>query len=257
MDMKWATIKLMGFAAAGLVVVAQAASADTLKYNGPAYGPWDGGFTISDGSPTALTDSGVASGGFKMTDTSGPTLAAGTSFTAWCVDIYDWLDISSTGTTYNLQNGNIFYSSALYKNTDLERLASYVFDNSTASFTNSALWGAANVQSAAFQLAVWEIAADSGGHGSYNVLSGDFKVTAGDINARNLANTWLGVVNTGTYAIDQTLNVWAQTPGHPTQDLAVFAPTPVPEPGIYAMMMTGLGLMGLVARRRRKLDAEY
>jgi len=44
--------------------------------------------------------------------------------------------------------------------------------------------------------------------------------------------------------------VWQEVPGHPTQDLAVFAP--VPEPQTYAMMLAGLGLMGFVARRRKQ-----
>lgn len=255
--MKWASIKLLGIAVTGLFM-AQAVPADTLQYNGPAYGPWDSGFTIKDALPTLLTDSGVASGGFKMTNLSGPTFPVGSSFTAWCVDIYDWLNISSSGTQYTLQTGNNFYSSAQsYKDTDLERLASYVFDHSTAAFTNAAWAGgaAANVQSAAFQLAVWEIVADNAGHGGYSVTSGDFKVTAGDSNAIVLANNWLGVVNTGSYAIDQELDVWGKncTNGC-TRDLAAFSPTPIPEPEIYSMLIAGLGLMGFVARRRKQID---
>jgi hypothetical protein len=229
-------------------LTAQAALADTLHYDGPKFSPYDGGFNIQDSSP-AISWTGVAAGAFAMTDTSGSTLPAGTSFMAWCVDIYHHL---STSTAYTLQDGNTFYSAALYKDTDLERLASYVFDNSTTAFTN-ALWGAANVQSAAFQLATWEIVNDSAGFGSYNVNTGDFQVTSGDTNARNLANTWLAVVNTGTYTVDQQLGVWKQNVAGTTQDLAVFAP--VPEPEIYAMMGVGLGLMGWIARRRKQQAA--
>ena len=221
-------------------VFTQSAAADTLKYTGPAYTPWDGSFTIQDGSPYKAPLS-VHAGGFVMKDTSGPTLPVGTTFVAWCVDIYHFLNTSSGGTTYTLKDGDVFYSGANgYKDDDLERLASYVFDNGLLT---------SNVSSAAFQLAAWEIVNESAGHGFYNVTYGDFKVTSGDWAARNLANSWLGVVNAGSYTISQELSVWQQDIPGSTQDLAVFQP--VPEPETYAMILAGLGIMGFVARRRR------
>jgi hypothetical protein len=83
----------------------------------------------------------------------------------------------------------------------------------------------------------------------YSLAANDFKVTSGDGAARTLADTWLGVVSAGTYAISQNLSIWQQTAAGSTQDLAVFAP--VPEPETYAMLLAGLTLMGFIARRRR------
>ena len=38
-----------------------------------------------------------------------------------------------------------------------------------------------------------------------------------------------------------------------TQDLAVYAP--IPEPETYALLLAGLGLLGVVARRRKSQTA--
>ena len=224
----------------------QPATADTLKYDGAWFTPYDGSFTINDGNPSVLT-LGVAAGGFKMTDLSGPTLPAGSSFLAWCVDIYHHLNTGSSGdSSYMRRSGEQFYGSGSTKIADLERLASYVVDNDgnpATATVQSALVG--NVQSAAFQLAVWEIVNEAGP--SQNVYSGDFYVTGGDTTAKDLANTWLTYSHMWTRS--QTLGVWegADT----TQDLAVF--TPVPEPETYAMMLAGLGLMGFFMRRPQRI----
>jgi hypothetical protein len=213
------------------------AAADTLKYDGPWFAPYSGSFTITDSSPYRAPVI-VKAGAFEMIDTSGPTLPSGSSFMAWCVDIYHFI---SPSTSYTRMDGASFYGSAPYKATDLERLASYVFDNALLDD---------NVSSAAFQLAAWEIVNENAGTGLYDVNDDDFKVTYGDAGVRGMANEWLDVVNAGTYAIDQRLSVWRQDIPGTTQDLAVFAP--IPEPGTYAMLLAGLGLMGFVARRRVK-----
>jgi len=261
-------------AIAGLM--AQGAAADTLKYGGAAFPNYDGSYTLRDSNPTSFSVTGNA-GGFKITDVSGPTLPAGKTFVGWCIDIYDTMYTGSSGKSYREVNGANFFGSAYtngpttyssstsYINKDLERLASYVFDKTTSSFAAGTVWSnghtyASNVQSAAFQLAIWEIVDEksggvrTNGAANYNVNSGDFYVTGGDSNARTLANLWLNWLDGSTalnYAIDQDLQVWQQTTPHTTQNLAMFVPT-VPEPETYAMLMAGLGLMGFVARRRKQ-----
>jgi hypothetical protein len=217
------------------IAAATPVAADTLKYDGAWFGSYYGTYTITDSAPYRAPVS-VYAGAFKMTDISGSTLPVGTSFMALCIDIYHFV---SSSTSYTLRSGDAFYSGASYKATDLERLASYVFDNGL--LTNGA-------QSAAFQLAAWEIVSDRAGTGSYDVYGGDFRVTGGSSEVRSLANSWLGIVNAGQYDISQNLSVWQQDIAGSTQDLAVFAP--VPEPETYMLLLAGLGLMGFVARRR-------
>jgi len=225
----------------GALLMSQGAAADTLKYGGAWFGTYDGTFKIADTLPGPVVSLNVSAGAFKMTDVTGPTLAKGSTFMAWCVDIYHFLNTSASGASYQAVAGNAFYSGAsAYKVTDLERLASYVFDKQL--LTNA-------TQSAAFQLATWEIINEVKGF-AYNIGLNDFKVTSGDATAIALANQWLGVVNGHSYALDQKLGIWQQTIAGSTQDLAVFAP--VPEPENYAMLAAGLALMGFIARRRRR-----
>jgi PEP-CTERM motif len=225
--------------AAAALLAAQAASADTLVYKGPWFGSYSGTYAISDTNPSPGVSVTAYSGAFKMTDTN-----TGNTFMAWCVDIYDYMNTSASGTSYTLTSGTGFYSGAMsYVTTDLERLASYVFDNDLV--TGSAA-------SAAFQLAVWEIVNDSAGTGHYDVTAGDFKVTTSSSfqSVLTQANTWLGIVNSGTYAIGEQLSIWKQNCSGCTQDLAVFAP--IPEPETVVMLLSGLALMGFVVRRRMK-----
>jgi hypothetical protein len=233
--------------ACGLIGSMQPAAADTLRYNGAWFGSYSSSFSIHDSDPSPLTQ-GVYSGAFRMTDVTGPTLPAGTSFMAWCVDIFHRLNTGSAGDSYVLRTGSDFFGAGSARVASLERLASYVVDadgNDGTTTLQSALSG--SLQSAAFQLAVWEIVNEDAAS-AYNVASGDFYATGGStaVSAINLANTWL--TNSLTWSRTQVLSVWAG--GNSTQDLGVFAP--IPEAETYAMMLAGLGLMAFVARRRQR-----
>jgi hypothetical protein len=243
--MQFGWIKRTG-AAAGVAALLSStpASADILRYDGAWYAPYYSSFTIRDTTPSPLS-LGVYAGAFRMTDVSGPTLPAGSSFMAWCVDIYHHLDTSSAGAAYTRRSGNEFYGAGSPTTTRLEQLASYVVDSDANALTTtlqSALTG--NLQSAAFQLAVWEIV-NEGTSAALNVISGDFYVT-GSSAVTTLANQWLA--NSQGWATTQHLAVWDGP--NTTQDLAVFAP--IPEPQTFAMLLAGLGLMGFVARRRQR-----
>ena len=88
--------------------------------------------------------------------------AGGGSFAAWCVDIYSWLNTSSSGADYTLTPGASFFAQSTVL--ALERLASQhlgLVPISTAA------------ESGAFQLAVWEIVYEKSEQ-SYNLESGNF-----------------------------------------------------------------------------------
>lgn len=212
-----------------------AARADTLKYNGPMYGPYKGSYTIvvDPAGPNNTFSRTVAAGGFSMTNVSA---VPQNSFLAWCVDVYGTIQSSAS---YALKTGAEFYGAGSRIVTDLERLASYALDNWTAPD---------NVSSAAMQLAIWEIVNEP--TAAYGLTGSEFKVTSGDATVRALADSWLQVVNTGTYAIDQQLGIWQKSAGSTTQNLAVFAP--IPEPETYVLLLAGLGMMALYARRRQR-----
>lgn len=235
-------------AAAALFTV-QPAMADSLTFNGLFYSGADT-VHIKDtatsnayGSITSFSDLWVYSGGFKMTDASGGTLPAGNSFMAWCIDIHDDMNLGTT--SYTLTKDNNYTPSAhvpLGANQilGLERLAS----NDLSKVTNAKT-------SSAFQLAAWEIMAETTSP-TYSLTTGNFQASnsvlgaIGDASTANTAENWLS--NLGNAAPTMELSIWRANSQGTTQDLAVFAP--IPEPETYAMMLAGLGLMGFMARRR-------
>ena len=101
-------------------------------------------------------------------------------------------------------------------------------------------------KSAAFQAAVWEITYETGA--GYSLGDGSFHGSFADSNITNQANTWLTAVNTfhGTELFKAQKYVSSVA-----QDQLVI--TAVPEPETYAMFLAGLGIMGAVARRRKKI----
>lgn len=209
----------------------QPASADILKYDGPAFGGYvsTSGLTNSPTPPVPVTGTPNAGAVSMLNLTTG-----GGSFAAWCVDIYSWLNTSSSGASYTLTPGSGFFGSSQV--TALERLAS----QHLASINTVA-------ESGAFQLAVWEIVYENSG--VYNLGTGNFQVASASGGALATANSWLAALGNGVPTL--ALSVWASSI---SQDLAVFS-APIPEPEIYAMLLAGLGLMGFVAKRRREVGA--
>lgn len=58
-------------------------------------------------------------------------------------------------------------------------------------------------------------------------------------------------IQNGTWNI-AWLNNGGQVPDYSNSSFWLRNVTPVPEPSVYALMLAGLGVLGLVARRRRK-----
>lgn len=90
----------------------------------------------------------------------------------------------------------------------------------------------------AFQLALWDL---TGNTSLSSYSSSDANVA--------LATTWLNTVNADNnpFAHQYTLTRWSSSS---LQDVVQAAP--VPEPETYALMLAGLGAIGLIARRRQE-----
>lgn len=181
----------------------------------------------------------VGAGGFNASfDANGAAPPAPTSFVAFCVDLAQSFSFGNAFSVTATSAATIFGSRA----STLDRLYTQRF----GSISN-------RVESAAFQLAIWEILQDAptATFGTNALSSGSFMATAAtsntldDSSAITLANSWLNSLTgvSGGYA----LTVLASAT-HQDQLMA----TPVPEPETYMMLLAGLGLMGYVARRRRQ-----
>lgn len=90
----------------------------------------------------------------------------------------------------------------------------------------------------AFQMALWDLT------GGTTVSAYSFVSVAG---AQALASSWISTVNADSnlFAQKYTLTQWSNSS---FQD--VLQATPVPEPETYALMLAGLGAIGMIARRR-------
>lgn len=112
-------------------------------------------------------------------------------------------------------------------------------------------------QQAAFQLAIWEIMSDADGTLSITQDSGSFFLKTAGVPANQLGSANSVKALTANYlAAAQSYNgpatySLAKLSNATYQDLVVAtAVTAVPEPESYALFLSGLGVMGLLARRR-------
>lgn len=162
----------------------------------------------------------------------GTTSSNGTSFLAYCIDPFQWS--SSSTLSYNVSSLSSLGSTQA---ADVTKLYSQSYASTNGNSVNSA----------AFQLALWELAKDDGVLTTGAVRTTDSTNSTVEAAASSMINN----VKTGvTGSTQYSFNLY--TNGN-SQDylVASLSPvTPVPEPETYAMLLAGLGLIGFTARRR-------
>lgn len=229
--------------AATALVGAQSARADIIQLNSFWAGSGSAninfqGTNYHNGASVSVVEGG-GSGGFKTYDlTTDPGKT--NSFQSWCVDIFHSFSFAISTVDVLKSATSVFGAT---KANDLGRL--YGLAGSSV-----ALPSTSGTYSSAFQLAVWEIVNEKAGN-TYQLGADDFKVTG---TGSGIAQGWLNTLNTTSSTSAYSVNIWSVTGQGPSgmgaQDVAIFAP--IPEPETYMMLMSGLALMGFVARRRRQ-----
>lgn len=221
------TFKLMSAVlVSGMALASQSAFSSTmLTYQGAAFPSYQNvhlSYADGAGGYPDFGDKYVSVGGFKMGVNN-----TNQSITAWCVDVFDWLHSAS------YSNGNL---SSINHNDKLQQLVNQRY----ASVTNAQT-------SAAFQLAVWEIVTEAGN--TFNLGNGQFKAWGGNTTAIAMANDWLKLDKTqGNRDYKINYYFYGNMPNGVTQNLISVSPVPLPAAGL--LMLSALGLGGLVSRRR-------
>ena len=152
------------------------------------------------------------------------------SFAAFCIDPSQWSnvglpDYSSSSDLSSLSAVNATWVSNLYSK------------NYASSIGNA-------TDAAAFQLALWDLAKDDG-----NLTSGSVMKT-GSTNSTVLdrANDLIAGAKSGAGSAQYSFSLYTSSTA---QDYVVAHPvTAVPEPETYAMLLSGICLLGFTARRR-------
>ena len=179
---------------------------------------------------------GVNAGGFHVTDTISTN-----NFVAWCVDLLDTLTTPNLG-LYTTTTAP--FSDPWSISSATQTVIKMLFDTSYVNALTSA------VNSAAFQLALWEIVYEVPNNtNTYNVSSGNgqfYTTTSGAV--ANAANAMLANLN-GPAVKNFDVTYW-QSNIVGRQDLVTVSEVPLPA----AVWLFGSGLVGLgiLSRKRRK-----
>ncbi len=242
------SFKLVPFVAA--LTLAGSAHAITVNMTDFTYGsPVAATMTGTGGSPSYGGSAGAFTG--SLSDSPSPdarrsslsATSSPTSFVAWCVELtqsfnfgvdyqYSMLD----GSNYTF--GNLANDPNDHRLTDLSRLF-------TAASQNHFVFNSAG--SAAFQAGIWEIVYEHDFSTlGYSLTSGSMMGVASDPANQGAFNTVNGfLMGLGNYAADYHIDILES--GN-QQDFLVAS---VPEPETWALLVGGLGLIGVVRRRRK------
>lgn len=177
------------------------------------------------------TDDGTPAAAAARSATSAANFSS-TSFVAYCAELTQSFNFNVNYTDYAWVGGGSYFTAQ--KATDLSRL-----------FTATSNFVVDGATSAAVQAAIWEIIYQQGT--SYDLTSGNFQITTtGDayLAAFSTVNMLLGNLSqySAGYHIDVLVSPTAQN----------FVVGSIPEPGTWALLIAGLGVMGLVARRSKR-----
>jgi hypothetical protein len=185
---------------------------------------------------------GIGAGRFELTGTENGNPI---DFFSYCVDIFE-----------PMHNGVFTRSpiSLVLPNAVKQAQLLALLEHSDTELSNEPDVTNQRVIAAATQLAVWEIVYEPGAYDTHNGTVYTIHGTnplAGD--ARTLANSYLTKLTNLTWVASATKKlVLLYAPKNQSQVML----GAVPEPGTWAMMFAGVGMIGGMLRRKRRIEAQ-
>jgi|SRR5665213_1704128 len=205
-----------------LVVGANAASAATFTYSS---------YDVTNEQNISISAPNSISGGAGQIVLIGSGANVGQTILAYCLNIYTYLQGAGTYQIGPLTTAGSGSPNPALTNTQISEIGSLIVNG-------NALISTSHDVSAAVQLAIWEVEYGAG-----------FTFTGLDAGAKSLASTYLTNVGAGGIWASSNYNVslLSQTGN---QNLAFVNPTPIP--AALPLFAGGLGVFGLLARRRKR-----
>ena len=226
--------------AMGAMLVSGGARADALTTEATSLGISTGlNFDVTIGG----TAQGRTAGSFDVTN-----LDTGTSFFAFCADILQSVSsqelsiVNPTGLEFTATSTLLFTGSA----SETQNVQA-LFDQ-----RYGALNLTSQVDTAAFQIALWELIDDDGALGTGNVVWGTAAAASAQETALAVASDWLANLSDPTADDTYDLTVWETLTDPLSQPYiqATLAQTGnVPEPGTLLLGLAGLAGLGYMRRR--------
>jgi hypothetical protein len=233
-------MKYLAFAAAAALTVAvpSISHATTINITSSSFAPFgskDGTLHLTSGGP--FNGAAANFGQFKLDGTNVTAGNIAVTFYTYCVDLNQALLVPGTFTIQPLST--LFNAATSLNMTKL--LANVTPTNAD--------------QSAAMQLAMWELAFDTSAtkdvQGGAN--QGQFWVTTGtSATARTLANGYLANLGSWTVPVGGQAQLLYNAQN---QSQIFYAVAAVPESATWTMMITGFGIVGASLRVRRRKTA--
>lgn len=221
-----------------LLAVPTLGQAATVYLVGDGYAQGSESFNLTAPVPVAVNPTGA--GGF--TGHIGLTNPPTTPIFFWCVELSQTF---SFGTVYNN------YTFSPLGNTLISQLFTEV--GGSAALLSGPPSATKTINSAAFQLALWEILYEGGTYGGLNVSTGNFKAT-GDAAAIAQANIWLA----GLSALSPATTALFSLHSASNQDFITDTPPPpgllIPEPA--SLPLLGVGLLAVIFMMRRRTHGQ-